>query len=581
MGKNNDKNKKVNEKLKQMAKLDIQKKLLFKEANISMFNSTGINKDNQGEIDGIKRAHDISGELVNRSTGNVKKWGNTFCLLLAWFIVVITTMSSAFTAIGGVSDIAIPEINDEEKGRLIDMMESLDQATGRNLVNGYTIEGKTEDWKAVLSLLMGYYKSDLSEFNEDVVGSGGDWQNGQISIDGSNFIKTYEGFSSVPYNIGDGTMTIGYGTTQKYEPEAYNRLAPKCTEAQASAVFMENVKNNYASRVLKEINKSGRDLSDFKQHHFDALVSFQYNEGSIQDEQFWRLFCYGASYEEVARVMATTKISYGGGVVTRRKAEANLFSTGVYPPVSIYDYGAGKPIAPSTSGMSGINNNTNAAKFYNAINEVSADHKTLKRKDFYDVVETLGLDDEQKTVAMAAYEMDAWGEIFGKGYDFNFKINGSYSSSAILGDYSSLSIPRQEILSIAQQICDLNIYYLWGGREYNMDKPISQVNRMDCSGFTGYLMAKVFGTKYYNGTDTYTQIKYCYEVSAAEAIPGDIVFNHSLGHTLIYAGEKDGKKYFYHAPETGKLIQCSTYHNNITFHRLKNVDYDAVYERRW
>ena len=114
-----------------------------------------------------------------------------------------------------------------------------------------------------------------------------------------------------------------------------------------------------------------------------------------------------------------------------------------------------------------------------------------------------------------------------------------------------------------------------------MNKPINQVNRMDCSGFTGYLMAKVFGTTYYNGTDTYHQINYCYEVPSGQALPGDIVFNHSLGHTLIYAGEKDGRKYFYHAPETGKVIQCSTYHNNITFHRLKNVDYDAVYDRRW
>ena len=573
--KSNDKNKANNDKLKKMVKLDIQKKLFFGKKNNSVFETFETKESN------LQMTNNIGSYMVNFAMGNVKKWWKPLAMIGLCGIVVVNTITSAIGTIGSVAYAGTPEITDENKDRLKEMMESLDQATGRNLVKDFTLEGKTEDWKAVLSLLMGYYKNNLSEFNENVTGSGGDWQNGQISIDGLNFIKTHEGFSSTPYNIGDNTMTIGYGTTQRYEPEAYNRLAPKCTESQASLVLMENVKNKYASNVLAQIKKSGRDLSDFKQHHFDALVSFQYNEGSIQDETFWRLFCYGASYEEVARVMATTKIGFGGGVVTRRKAEADLFSKGTYPPVNIFDYGAGKPVTPSTGGMAGINNNSNVAKFYNAINEVSTDHKTLKRKTFYDVIDTVGLDDEQKSIATALYEIDAWEGVFGKGYDYSFKLTGSYSSSAILGDYSNLSIPRQEILSIAQQICDLNIYYLWGGREYNMSKPITQVNRMDCSGFTGYLMAKVFGATYYNGTDTYHQINYCYEVPADQAIPGDIVFNHSLGHTLIYAGEKDGKKYFYHAPETGKVIQCSTYHNNITFHRLKNVDYDAVYDRRW
>jgi cell wall-associated NlpC family hydrolase len=114
-----------------------------------------------------------------------------------------------------------------------------------------------------------------------------------------------------------------------------------------------------------------------------------------------------------------------------------------------------------------------------------------------------------------------------------------------------------------------------------MNKPINQVNRMDCSGFTAYCYQKVFGVRYFNGIDTYTQVKYCTEIPADQAIPGDLVFNNSLGHTLIYAGEKDGKRYFMHAPETGKTIQCSTYHNNIKYYRLNGVDYDAVYDRRW
>ena len=570
-----DKNKAVNDKLKKMVKLDLQKKLFFGKKNNNIFETLETKDSN------LQMTHDITSHIFDIATGKVKKWGKILAMVAIGGVVVVNTISSAISSVASITYAGTPEITDENKDRLKEMMESLDQATGRNLVKDFTLEGESEDWKAVLSLLMGYYKNNLEDFSENVTGSGGDWRNGQVSIDGLNFIKTHEGFSSVPYNIGDNTLTIGYGTTQRYEPEAYNRLAPKCTESQASLVLMENVKNKYASNVLTQIKKSGRDLSDFKQHHFDALVSFQYNEGSIQDETFWRLFCYGASYEEVARVMATTKIGFGGGVVTRRKAEADLFSKGTYPPVNIFDYGAGKPVAPSTGGMAGINNNSNAAKLYNAINEVSVDHKTLKRKTFYDVIDTVGFDDEQKSIATVLYEIDAWEGVFGKGYDYNFKLIGSYSSSTILGDYSNLSIPRQEILSIAQQICDLSIYYLWGGREYDMNKPINQINRLDCSGFTAFCYQKVFGVRYFNGIDTYTQVKYCTEVPADQAIPGDLVFNNSLGHTLIYAGEKEGKRYFYHAPSSGKVIQCSTYHNNIKYYRLNNVDYDAVYDRRW
>jgi GH24 family phage-related lysozyme (muramidase) len=572
--KSKDKNKAVNDKLKKMAKLDLQKKLFFGKKNNSVFETFETKESN------LQMTNNIGSYMVNFAMGNVKKWWKPLALIGICGIVVVNTISACITTVGGISDEVTPKLPVEDVESLKQAMRSLDQATGKRLYQDFTITGENEDWKAVLSLLIGYHKNDLSNFAESLTGSGGNWQEGLISIDGLNFIKTHEGFSSVPYNIGDGTMTIGYGTTQKYEPEAYRQLAPRCTEAQASTVMERNIRQNYASTVLFYVNKSGRDLSDFKQHHFDALVSFQYNEGSIQDETFWRMFKNGASYEAVANQMATTKISYGGGVVTRRKAEAKLFSTGYYPPVNIYDYGAGRPIVTSGSSMTGVSN-SNLSKFYNAINEVSSDHKTLKRKSFKEALNNVGLDDEQKEIAEFLYEMDSWEMVFGEEFDFSFNLNGTYLSGGIMGDYAGLSIPRQEILSIAQQICDLNIYYLWGGREYNMNKPINQVNRMDCSGFTGYLMAKVFGATYYNGTDTYHQINSCYEVPADQALPGDIVFNHSLGHTLIYAGEKDGRKYFYHAPETGKVIQCSTYHNNITFHRLKNVDYDAVYDRRW
>ena len=481
-----DKNKVVNNKLKKIVKLDLQKKLFIGKKNNNIFETFETKGSN------LQMTHDITSHMFDIATGKVKKWGKILAIGAVCCVVVVNAISSCISTVSGLTSEVTPELPVEDVESLKQAMRNLDQATGKRLYQDFTITGENEDWKAVLSLLIGYHKNDLSNFAESLSGSGGNWQEGLISIDGLNFIKTHEGFSSVPYNIGDGTMTIGYGTTQKYEPEAYRQLAPRCTEPQASAVMERNIRQNYASTVLFYVNRSGRDLSDFKQHHFDALVSFQYNEGSIQDEVFWRMFKNGASYEAVANRMATTKISYGGGVVTRRKAEAKLFSTGYYPPVNIYDYGAGKPIVTSGSNMTGVSN-SNLSKFYNAINEVSSDHKTLKRKSFKEALNNVGLDDEQKEIAEFLYEMDSWEVIFGEGFDFSFNLNGTYLSGGILGDYAGLSVPRQEILSIAQQICDLNLAYLFGGREYNLNKPINEINRVDCSGYTGYIMAKVFG----------------------------------------------------------------------------------------
>ena len=565
---------KVNAKLKQLQKINIKKELMNlkpKEVEEETLNTNDIANKTKGLAEKTAKGIWTTVERVFGTKGLLIFVG------ILIFIFLISSVGGAVGSILSISEGSSPRISEENKTKIIELMKQLDSNCSKNLKNGFALTGSTDtDWKTVLALLLGYYENDLTNFNEAI--SGGDsWKNGDVSENGLAMIKTFEGFSSVPYNLGDGTMTIGYGTTSKYDPIHYYMLAPKCTELQASNVLMDTLKKDYAKQVLDQINKSGRDLSDFKQYQFDALVSFQYNEGSIQDEVFWKMFCNGDSYEAVAEKMKNTKIGFGGGVVTRRKAEAHLFATGEYPTVSIFDYGTGTTITASNS----INNNSIINKIYNLVNEVSPDHGTLTRHDFDEVIDKLNFTDEQKEMAIALFEADLWEEVFGEGFDFRFNLNGTYLSGGILGDYVGLSVPRQEILSIAQQICDLQIFYLWGGREYDMNKPINQVSRMDCSGFTGYLMAKVFGATYYNGINTFRQINYCYEVPADQALPGDIVFNHSLGHTLIYAGEKEGKRYFYHAPSSGKVIQCSTYHNNITFHRLKNVDYDAVYDRRW
>lgn len=169
-------------------------------------------------------------------------------------------------------------------------------------------------------------------------GTGDLWKQGLVSENGFVLIKSMEAFSPVPYNIGDGTNTIGYGTTQAYDTDNYNSLAPSCSEEQASEVFANTLDNNYAKRVLNLLKSSGKDLSTVKQCHFDAFVSFCYNHYSIQDDDIWSMYINGASEQEIAERWKTTVIMSGTqfeqGLRDRREREANAF-LGIYNPKQI------------------------------------------------------------------------------------------------------------------------------------------------------------------------------------------------------------------------------------------------------
>ena len=553
---------KVNEKLKQLQRMNIKRELTNlkpKEVEEEALNTNDISNKTKGLTEKTIR---VSGAIIKKAFG-VK--GLLIVGGLIIFFFLISAISGSIGSILAIGERSSPNISEENRIKIIELMNQLDTNCGKNLKSGFTLTGVTDtDWKTVLSLLLGYYENDLTDFNE-ALGDG--WKNGEISENGLAMIKSFEGFSSTSYDLGDGTMTIGYGTTSKYDPIHYYQLAPKCTELQASMVLQESLKF-YSSQVLNQVNKSGRDLSDFTQVHFDALVSFQYNEGSIQDEHFWEMFCNGDSYESIAEQMKNTKIGFGGGVVTRRKAEAHLFATGEYPEVNIYDYGTGTTITTNITGNSSI-----ISKIYNLVNEVSENHSTLTRHDFDEVIDKLDFTDEQKEMSLALFEADLWEEVFGENYDYKFKINGSYSANVPNIDFGNLSGSRKAIIETGLKM--LGKPYLWGGREYDMSKSPENAGRVDCSGFTGYLMAKVFGATYYNGPATTTQQTYCYQISEAEALPGDIVFNSSCSHTLIYYGKNEqGQNLFLHSPRTGDVIKVSTYGSPVTFWRLKGVNYE-------
>lgn len=216
-----------------------------------------------------------------------------------------------------------------------------------NVVYNYTRKGSyIVTSSAPLSTATG--GGDYEDY-EDITNPSSDknWEKGLVSQEGFVLIKSMEGFASKSYNIGDGTNTIGYGTTQVYDGDNYSQLAPSCTEQQAAEVFGNSLDNNYANYVLKCIKNSGRDLSTVKQCHFDAFCSFYYNTGSLTSRDIWTMYVNGDSENSIAERWKTTVIMSGSqfeqGLRDRRNREANAF-LGVYTPKSIYDVSTGNSI---------------------------------------------------------------------------------------------------------------------------------------------------------------------------------------------------------------------------------------------
>ena len=90
----------------------------------------------------------------------------------------------------------------------------------------------------------------------------------EMSEQGVNLIKSFEGFSSVPYNDGVGVMTIGYGHAFRKK----DKHLKKITEEQAVEILKEDV-----SIAVKNVNNLVK--VDITQNQFDALVSFAFNVG--------------------------------------------------------------------------------------------------------------------------------------------------------------------------------------------------------------------------------------------------------------------------------------------------------------
>lgn len=135
----------------------------------------------------------------------------------------------------------------------------------------------------------------------------------KISQKGLDLIKSFEGCRLATYKCPSGVPTIGYGHTGKDVKMGMTITLSKAEE------MLRNDLIKYENRVMKYY-----DIYKFNQNQFDALVSFCFNVGSID-----QLTALGTRSLNVISVkMLLYNKSRGKvltGLVRRRKSEQKLF----------------------------------------------------------------------------------------------------------------------------------------------------------------------------------------------------------------------------------------------------------------
>ena len=137
-----------------------------------------------------------------------------------------------------------------------------------------------------------------------------------VSQKGLDIIKKWEGCRLTAYQDSVGVWTIGWGTTNSDMSITGTEIKKglKISQATADEWLEKSVNKKYAPKV----NKYGK--YNFNQNQFDALVSFCYNIGSID-----QLTANGTrSIEEISNHIPAYNKAGGKvlqGLVNRRKDE--------------------------------------------------------------------------------------------------------------------------------------------------------------------------------------------------------------------------------------------------------------------
>ena len=143
----------------------------------------------------------------------------------------------------------------------------------------------------------------------------------QISQKGIDLIKEFEECKLEAYKCPAGVWTIGYGTTDSDYSITKTKIKAglKISKQQAEKWLRQSVNKKYCPKVNKYNNKY-----HWTQNEFDAMVSFAYNLGSID-----QLTANGKrTKKDIAQKMLLYNKAKGKvlpGLTRRRKAEQKLF----------------------------------------------------------------------------------------------------------------------------------------------------------------------------------------------------------------------------------------------------------------
>lgn len=181
-----------------------------------------------------------------------------------------------------------------------------------------------------------------------------------LSANGLNLIKSFEGCKLTAYKClsTEKYYTIGYG---HYGSDVTAGM--KITKEQAEELLLQDCK-----KAIKNVN-SFMSKYNFNQNQFDALVSFAFNVGSIN-----QLTASGTRTLEQISSKITAYNKTGGrviaGLVKRRAKEKELFDT----PTSTTVKKSNEEIAKEV--VAGKWGNGNARK--TALTKAGYDYKTIQ-----------------------------------------------------------------------------------------------------------------------------------------------------------------------------------------------------------
>lgn len=147
----------------------------------------------------------------------------------------------------------------------------------------------------------------------------------QVSQNGLNLIKSFEGFSGTPYLDSVSVPTIGYGATYYPGGTKVTLKDQPINESQAADLLL-NMLSSYEqavdSFVVQEINEN----------QFDALVSFCYNLGAanLKISTLLKKVNINPNDPTIANEFLKWDLAGGhvlAGLLRRRQAESALYFT--------------------------------------------------------------------------------------------------------------------------------------------------------------------------------------------------------------------------------------------------------------